>query len=272
MFRPYRWLALLTALILTGTIVPAHAAPRVTLLAYGFGEPDDLAWAPHGAIYFSDFGNGSVNLLAPDGTRRVVRAGLGEPEGIVVDPGGTLIVAEQRANRILRFVPAGGPIQVLAILPNTTGQTGIDGIARDPRDGSIIIPDSPHGRLLRLSAHGAASVVATGLGRPVGALVQSDGTILVVDEHRTTAFKISPRSVVTTFGSGLQTPDDIVSDGGTGFYVTCLGDGTVRHLDPLGRVTLVASGFRSPQGLLRRADGTLIVADEVANTIMAVHP
>jgi sugar lactone lactonase YvrE len=253
------------------TITPAHAAARRILLAHGFGQPDDLAWGPHGVIYFSDFGNGSVNLLAPDGTRRVVRAGLGEPEGIVVDPSGALIVAEQRTNRILRFMPAGGPIHVLAALPNTTGQTGIDGIARDPRDGSIIVPDSPHGRVLRLSASGAVSVIAIGLGRPVGALVRPDGTILVVDEHRTTAFKILPRGIVATFGSGLQTPDDIVSDGASGFYVTCLGDGTLRHLDRLGRVTLVASGFRSPQGLLRGADGTLIVADEVANTIVAVH-
>jgi len=46
------------ALTLLGTIAPAPAdAARPILLAHGVRPADDLAWGPHGTIYFSDFGN-----------------------------------------------------------------------------------------------------------------------------------------------------------------------------------------------------------------------
>lgn len=255
------------SLVLAATNVQAS---QVRVLAHGFGHPDDLAWGAHGAIYFSDFGNGAVNRLDANGKRTVVFSGLQGPEGIVVEPDGSLVVAEQGRDRLLRVDPRRGTARVLAVIPNSTHLLGIDGIARDPRDGSLIVPDSPAGRVLRVSRSGRVRVIATGLGRPVGVLVQADSTIVVVDEHLNGAFRIDRHGRPQRFGGFLSVPDDVLDDGRGGVYVTCLGDGTIRHIDSHGVTTLVAGGLPNPQGLLRRSDGTLVVAEEDANLLVIV--
>jgi sugar lactone lactonase YvrE len=85
------------------------------------------------------------------------------------------------------------------------------------------------------------------------------------------AFRIDRNGAAHQVGGFLSVPDDIVGDGRGGFYVTCLGDGSVRHVDSGGTASLVAKGLASPQGLLRRADGTLIVTEEQRNAIIAIH-
>ena len=262
----------LIALLFALLPLAAYAAPtRPTVLAQGFGKPDDLAWGPHGAIYFSDFGNSAVNRLDPDGRRTVVWAQLDEPEGIVVEPNGSLDVVEQGPNRIDHLDLVHHRLRVLATLPDPRGQLGIDAIARDPRDGSLLIPDSPTGRLLRLLPSGQLRVIATGLGRPVDALPARGGTILVVDEHLNAAFRIAQDGRWTRFGGFLSVPDDIVSDGHGGYDVSCLGDGTIRHIAADGITRLAATGLPNPQGLLRRSDGTLIVAQEDTNRLVALQ-
>jgi sugar lactone lactonase YvrE len=242
------------------------------VFARGFGQPDDLAWGPHGSIYFSDFGNGAVNLLDTHGRRTIVYDGLRGPEGIVVLPDGSLIVAEQVPNRLLRIDPRRHTAHVVAMIPNPSARDGIDGIARDPRSGTLIVPDSPSGRVLRVDLAGHVRVLATGLGRPVGAYIRPDGRIVVVDETLNGAFLLGPHGTIQRLGGYLSVPDDVIGDGHGGLYISCLGDDTIRHLDPNGLATLVAGGLPDPQGLLRRADGTLIVAEESANLMMTVRP
>jgi sugar lactone lactonase YvrE len=275
MRRSVPWIVVITllSLLLASADAPARAATApVSVLAHGFGAPDDLAWGPHGSIYFSDFGNSSLNRLDPNGHRSVVRAHLAEPEGIVVKPDGSLVVAEQGPNRLLHLDLVHHTTHALATIPNPGGQAGIDGIAYDPRDGSLVVPDSPSGRVLRISGSGRIQTIATGLGRPVGALAMPNGSIVVVDEHLNGAFRIDRSGAVRRIGGFLRVPDDIVGDGHAGFYVTCLGDGTLRHISGSGITTLVAANLRSPQGLLRQSDGTLIVTQETDNLIVAVHP
>jgi DNA-binding beta-propeller fold protein YncE len=280
MWRVRCLIALLIAIVGTGAAIPssAGATARTTILARGFGEPDDLAWGPHSSIYFVDFGNSALNVLLPNGRRQVLVGHLQEPEGIVVRRDGTLIVAEQGTNQLLHVDLARHTNSVVLTIPNPTSRSGIDGIALDPRDGSIVVPDSPSGRVFRVSLSGRATLtahatlLARGLGRPVGALVQHDGGIIVVDETLNGAFHIDRAGTIRQIGGYLSVPDDVVDDGHGGFYVTCLGDGTVRHVDRAGHTTLVAANIPNPQGLLRRADGTLIVTEEQANLILAIAP
>lgn len=248
------------------------AGPRVSLLSRGFGHPDDMAWGPHGSIYFSDFGNGAIDRLDPNGRISVVAGGLGTPEGIVVQPDGTLIVVNQWPGQLLRLDPATGATSVLATIANPSAQLGIDSIRCDRRNGSLVVPDSPSGRILRVGRTGTVRVIAAGLGRPVDALPLPDGAHMVVDERLNGAFHIDRAGRARRLGGFLSVPDDIVGDGHGGYYITCLGDNTLRHLSSAGRITLVAAGLPNPQGLLRRADGALIVSEEDANQIVLVRP
>jgi hypothetical protein len=95
------------------TAVPAQ--PGVTVLANGFGSPDDLAVDPRdGTIYFGDFSNNAVNRVPPDGGTPVpVATGIQEPEGIVILDDGRLIVAEQKTNRLLLVDPRDGSKRLL---------------------------------------------------------------------------------------------------------------------------------------------------------------
>ena len=273
MERRTYWLRALFAVTLFLMPSAARASEaQVSLLSRGFGHPDDMAWGPHGSIYFSDFGNGAVDRLDPSGRLSVVAGGLGTPEGIAVRPDGTLIVVDQRPGQLLRLDPGTGATTVLVTIANPLGLLGIDSIRRDRRDGSLVVPDSPNGRLLRIGRSGTVRVIARGLGRPVDALPLPDGTLMVVDEHLNGAFHIDMAGRARRLGGFLSVPDDIVADGHGGYYITCLGDSTLRHLTASGRTTLVATGLPNPQGLLRRADGALIVSEEDANRIVLVRP
>src|SRR5438105_4560255 len=78
----------------------AHAAachPSLRLVAHGQGSPDDLVWDGR-KLLVSDINGGKVGVVAHGRVRTLVRH-LGEPEGIVPGPGGSLIVAAQARNR-----------------------------------------------------------------------------------------------------------------------------------------------------------------------------
>ncbi|HVB09487.1 MAG TPA: hypothetical protein VNM16_03860, partial [Bacillota bacterium] len=78
------------------------AATVPVVLGPGFGQPDDAAVAADGTIYFSDFTGGRIGRLpAGGGDPATVAKGLGDPEGIVVLPDGSLAVAEQANNDIV---------------------------------------------------------------------------------------------------------------------------------------------------------------------------
>src|SRR4051794_18312640 len=116
-------------------LLPTRIPPaRLTVLARGFGSPDDLAIDPRtGSIYFGDFSNGAINQVgAAGGIAQAVATGFKEPEGIAVTPDGTLIVMEQKDNQIWEVTMPGGSKRLLRQLVNQTGKDGVDGITLDP--------------------------------------------------------------------------------------------------------------------------------------------
>src|SRR5213595_3002507 len=88
----------------TPDTTPTHYTSQILLS--GVGRPDDLAFDPQGHLLFSDFYNGTISRLNANGSVTVLATGLAGPEGIVALPDGTMIIAEQRTNRILALAPA----------------------------------------------------------------------------------------------------------------------------------------------------------------------
>ncbi len=239
------------------------------MLAKGFGGPDDLALMPDGTILFSDIANGTINHIARDGKVTTLLRGLSEPEGIVVLPDGALVVAEQNRNRLVLFRPNSGPPATTWLqLENKTGKPGVDGIARDPATGDILVPDSPNGRVLRVSANAqSVRVIATGLVRPTGAAIEHDGGIVVADEYGNTVQRVRADGRVESLGH-FATPDDVAIDAAGNIFVASLGDNSIRLIDAhTGAVRLIAT-LRNPQGIVVDADGNLIVAEEGLNRIV----
>jgi sugar lactone lactonase YvrE len=263
---PAHWV--LAAAIVISAGVFAHQSPAtqaaqtLQVLAAVGGQPDDIAVDTQGRLVWGDLARGTIERL--DGKRVVtVARNLSVPEGVVVLPNGTIIVAEQGRDRIVR-IGAHGALSLVYALQPVSGQEGVDGIGRDPRTGNLLVPDSPNGTVLTMSPQGRhVRLIARGLGRPVDAAVDKQGDVLVPDEHLGTLVVVTPRGQVSYRGT-LSTPDDVAVDRNGRIWVTTLGDYGLWVIDPGGAPRRVLIGLANPQGLTLDRCGDPIVVEQNA--------
>jgi sugar lactone lactonase YvrE len=243
-----------------------------TQLSAVLGEPDDLALDLDGSVLFSDIANGSIGRVSADGKVTRLLNGLAEPEGIVVLEDGSLIIAEQGTNRLLHFRPGSGerPTVWLA-LENRTGQPGVDGIARDPATGDLIVPDSPNGRILRVSSDGTrVRVVASGFVRPTGAWADRDGSIVFADEYGNAVRRIRSDGRTDMLGR-FALPDDVAEDDAGDVFTACLGDNSIRVIDARDGLVRLVESVRDPQGLIVDRAGNIVAAEAGRNRIVRLQ-
>ena len=257
---------------------PTHYTSQVLLS--GVGRPDDLAFDQQGHLLFSDFYNGTISRLNADGSATKIITGLAGPEGLVVLSNGTLIVAEQRTNRILTLAPGAKSLTVLRAIPGTPSSApckdGIDGIALDATTNTLIVPDSPTGNVYRLSLDGKKlTLIASGIVRPVGAVVDAQGTIYVADECGGDIVRITPDGRSTRI-SGFGQPDDVAFDHhGNLLLIDLLPSihALIRIRQSTGKREILASkGFIEPQGLAVDENDNIYVSDDYANKIVEFKP
>lgn len=245
-----------------------QVAPAM-VLAQGFGSPDDVTVGRDGTIVFSDFGNQGVNALVPGGRPVPLGTGIKEPEGVAVARDGSIVVADQQHNAALRLDPATHRLSTIAAIRNQTGADGIDGLALDPDTGDVLFPDSPNGRLLRISPDGKSITPLPGkYARPTGVAKLPGGGYVVVDEFGGRVYKIDAAGHVVAIGGTFATPDDVVLDPAGDVLINSLGDGTIKAIAPDGRVTTLLAGLRNPHGLNVDGAGNLIVADSDRNRLL----
>lgn len=258
----------------------APASYTAHLLLQGAGRPDDLAFDPEGRLLFSDEFNGTINRLNADGTVTSLLTDPAGPEGMVVRPDGTIIFAEQETNRIMSLAPGSSTPTLLRALPgtssNATCKHGVDGIAFDATTNTLIVPDSPTGVVYRMSLDGKTlTQLVSGIVRPVGAGVDSQGTIFIADECGGAVWRITSDGQTTRFG-GFGMPDDVLPDGFGNLLVIDLQPAIhalIRFNPATGkRETLASQGYIEPQGLAIDDHGALFVSDDYANIIMKYTP
>ena len=192
------------------------------------------------------------------------------PEGIIVLGDGTLLVAEQNANRVARFNPATGVFTTFFALTNRSANAGVDGLGIDTASGRLLVPDSPNGTLLAVPLSGGSStVLAHGLGRPVAAWAESDGSVLVALENAPGIVRVDTAGRVTSIGH-LNDLDEVIDHNGL-LYVADLRGGTFRAVDPrTGADRVLVTGSPQPQGLTLRPDGSFLLADSTQAVLATV--
>jgi glucose/arabinose dehydrogenase len=268
----------------TPTIAPpADGTParyRAQVVLRGVGRPDDLTFDRQGQLLFSDALNGTVNRLNSDGSVAVLARGLAGPEGLAVLQNGTIIIAEQRTNRLLALAPGAPMPTVLRTLPGQPStkpcKDGVDGIALDSATQTLIVPDSPTGDVYRVSLDGKVlRLLASGMVRPVGAAVDPRGNVYVADECGHAVWRISPRGQKTRLG-GFGMPDDVAIDRHGNILVIDLAPAVhalIRVRAATGQhETLARQGFIEPQGLVLDQHDHIFVADDYANMIVEFTP
>jgi sugar lactone lactonase YvrE len=246
----------------------------------GVGRPDDLVFDQQGHLLYSDFYNGTISRVNANGSVTVLLTGIAGPEGMVVLSDGTMIIAEQRTNRILMLAPGAQFPMVLRTLPGTPStapcKDGVDGIGYDTTTNTIIVPDSPTGDVYRMSLDGKnLTLLASGIPRPVGAAVDASGTIYVADECGGAVWRIPSTGKTTRIG-GFGMPDDVAFDHHGNLLVIDLQPkihALIRvRLTTGKRDTLASKGFIEPQGLIVDNHDNIFVSDDYANIIMEFKP
>lgn len=270
MSAPFRILAtILFAVVPAGLSrqpAPATAGASVQTVVVTGGQPDDVTLDSHGRLVWGDLIRGTVNRLV-HGKAVVLARRIETPEGIVVLPNGTLIVAAQGLDQIVSIGVHGRRHAILQLRP-VAGQEGVDGIGYDPHAHQLLVPDSPRGTVQRVSLNGRrVRQIAYGLGRPVDAALDRHGNVLVPDEHLGTVITVSPRGAISRIGQFL-TPDDVAVDAHGTIWVTTLGDNTLWRIKPGGSPVPVLTNLENPQGLTLDRCGNPIVVEQSAGRIV----
>ncbi|WP_201361877.1 Vgb family protein [Dictyobacter formicarum] len=260
-----------------------RAAPSsytAQVILQGQGHPDDLALDRQGRLLFSDDTSGTINRVNSNGSVTVLLRDPAGPEGIVVLADGTILFGEQNTNRIMKLAPGAQTATVVRALPGhdslATCKHGVDGIAFDPGTNTLIVPDSPIGNVYRMSLDGKTlRLLATGIARPVGASVDSNGDIFVADECGGAIWKITPSGTVTRIG-GFAMPDDVIPDGNGNLLVVDLAQAVhafIRFNPSTGKKEILDSRrYIEPQGILSDSSGHIYVSDDAANVIVKYTP
>ena len=197
----------------------------------------------------------------------LLEAKFSNPEGVVFDSHGNLIVAD-RGNHVIKMITPDGQVSVVAGINGTTGNTDGDvSVARfnnpykigiDKHD-NIYVADNSNHRVRRIDAvtrrvttvAGSSSGFVDGVGTaarfngPIAIDVDDHGNIYVADNNNHSIRKINPDGLVTTIGGN-----------GTAGY----NDGVWPNVQ-----------FSNPSGVVVDHDGNLLVADRKNNRIRKIN-
>jgi sugar lactone lactonase YvrE len=173
-------------------------------------------------------------------------------------PDGSIVIAEQGTNRLVRYDFQSRTLLPFLDLANNTNNLGVDGIIFDGTN--LIVPDSPNGTVLEVSSDGkTVRQLASGLVRPTGAWTEPDGSLLIADEYGNAVFRLHRDGVLEKVRD-FSIPDDVIADPNGNIFVVTLGDDAV-HVLTADQDLILVGGLKDPQGLIFDRDGNLIVTD-----------
>ena len=184
-------------------------------------------------------------------------------------PDGSLIIAEQGNNRLIRYDFQSKTILPFLDLPNHTNNLGVDGIIWD--GSNLIVPDSPNGTVLEVSVDGkTVRQLASGLVRPTGAWAEPDGNLLIADEYGNAIVRLYPDGTLEKIAD-LSIPDDVIEDPSGNIFVVTLGDNAIHVITAQNKEDVVLlNGLADPQGLIFDLDGNLIVTDSGHHQLLKI--
>lgn len=231
----------------------------------GFNAPTGIAVHPDGSVYVSNWGGGTVERIAPNGTRSTVLKGIASPAGIAIDAEGTMFVSSYSGDYILRVAQDGTQARVAENLATPTGVAFAS-------NGRLLVANRAAGEILSLDlSNGSRHVVGRGLSLPVGVAEIKDGSV-VASQYGGRVTRILPDGSMQELGQSFSRPGvGILPDGPDAVVVIDNGAALVRRVAFDGRSEVVSEGFEgSAVALGRAANGDLLVGAWGAGAVYRV--
>lgn len=202
-----------------------------------------------GNLYCVDLAHGRIFRIDPAGNWTLFADYEGQPNGLKIHRDGRIFVADAQ-NGILCFDPVSGNRSVVVDGFEGKGLAGPNDLVfadngdlyfTDPGDSG---PESPHGRVFRLTAGGTLEVLMSNLPYPNGLVLTPDQKSLYVALSGTLqvarlTLHLSPRGtyrwrICLQLSGGLAGPDGMAVDEAGNLCVVHAGFGTVWQFSPLG--------------------------------------
>lgn len=208
------------------------------------------------------------SAIQTEGTATLWASDLEEPQGIVRDIDGDILIAEYGGGRIVKFSRDGRLKRVVA--------SGLKSPAMLVRVGStIIVSERKANRVARLHADGTLSTVGGEIAEPLG-LAIVDNRPVVVSHTTSRVWKFDGEKWQLWFAAK--------DDGDKRYGYRCLAaepngallmsdeiDGQLLLLTRGGRIALWSKNFSSPSGIAISPSGEVYVADEGDGTLSRVE-
>ena len=245
-------------------------------------DPYDVAVAPNGEVFFSEYETGRIRMVGKDGIVRTLaggtspgyqdgdgpRARFHKPMGIALLPDGSVVVADN-ANHAIRKVTLDGNVTTIGgngkagYKDGPAAQTQFwypNGVCTDPA-GNVYVADTVNNAIRKISTDGIVTTLAgdgstgfvDGRGRngklynPSGVSFDPrDGTLYIADWSNHAVRKLTPK----------------------GDHITLAGNGTEGYADGKGD----NARFRSPYGVDVDPQGRVWIADWFNGLVRVMQP
>jgi sugar lactone lactonase YvrE len=226
------------------------------------------------------------------------------PEGIVIDGGGDLILADTTHGALLRIkkddtdtFPTGYSDDVVVIYDGSFIRRPTD-VAIDVSNGDLIVTDWDRDAVIRIPLN-ASGVSSSGryyitdydisdewIGSPMGVEIDSNGDIIVAENYNQAILRIDPANgdteAIATYSSPDWLPDgptDLAIDSKGYLIVTDWSSSAVYRVDPVTGETEVIADYGTtggliyyPTGIAIDSNGLLVVSDEYKDTVIKIDP
>ena len=248
-----------------------------------FGEAPTIG--PDGQLYVVDVAWGRVFTIADGGDVHTVLEYDGEPNGLAFTPQGDVVIADYRRGLLSASVTSRGWDPPRTELTSVAGRAfdGLNDALVVPSLGAVFLTDQgdsglqdPSGRVIRVGADGAATVVLGGIPSPNALAYDADLDSLYVAVTRDNAVWRIPElsdAPVSRVGRYLQLsggtgPDGICVGPASSLFVTHLGLGVVYGFDVTGilRAVIDCRPYLEPTGVVY--DGRRVLITESTGSVL----
>lgn len=232
------------------------------------GDPQGVATAPDGTIWFTETAASKIGHIAADGnvTEFALPAGS-EPKGLAVGPDKNVWFAEQ-SGKIGRITPSGAITQF-----PVAGGGDIESITTGP-DNALWFAVRESKEIGRITTSGAITLYPVTAATDITDIARGPGGLWFTDYSDNLVGKITTSGQVTTFRASGN-PGGLVEGPDGNEWVAEYSGGDIDRVTPSGEITRYAlpSGSNAdPASICVGGDNQLWVAEEGTNVLARVDP